>query len=199
MLANPVRARFARASRRNRQGFSLLEVLLALTIGVMVLVLANGIVRAVAGPARAVVAARATLDRTMNAQRWLRAAFLSLDMGTDTALPFDGHPERVRFSTWLQTADGWFARRTVTLARQERRFVATTAPGSAIVLGDSVDDVALDYLLEPGADARWVREWVSPLTAPLAVRLRVRTGGQAAIHAGAGRVDTLLFLMKERG
>ena len=107
-------------------------------------------------------------------------------------MSFEGRPDRVTFSSWLLTADGWFTRRTVMLARQEDRIVATLLPGEPIVLCDGVDNVAFDYLLEPGVDARWVREWVSPLRAPLAVRLRVqeRKGGTA---------DTLLLLVRERG
>jgi hypothetical protein len=59
---------------------------------------------------------------------------------------------------------------------------------------DSVTELALDYLLEPGANTRWVRQWLSPLSAPLAVRLRIeRRGGSSE------GVDTLLCLIKERG
>jgi hypothetical protein len=71
-------------------------------------------------------------------------------------------------------------------------------PGQPVVLIDSVADVALDYLLEPGLDARWVGEWVSPLSAPLAVRMRIRRAGNETREPG-GVVDTLLFLIKERG
>ena len=63
---------------------------------------------------------------------------------------------------------------------------------------DSVTDLEFDYLLEPGAESRWVKEWVSPVTAPVAIRLRVTTGRESG---DGGRVvtDTLLFLIKERG
>jgi len=174
------------------EGFSLIELLVALTIGTVVLVLTHAVFTAVLDRANAVVAARATLDRQMNARRWLRATFLSIDVGTEGDVSFEGRPDRVTFSSWLLTADGWFTRRTVMLARQEDRIVATLLPGEPIVLCDGVDNVAFDYLLEPGVDARWVREWVSPLRAPLAVRLRVqeRKGGTA---------DTLLLLVRERG
>jgi len=47
-----------------------------------------------------------------------------------------------------------------------------------------------DYLLEPGASTTWVREWISSVSAPLAVRLRI---GYAE-HA-----DTLLLFVGPRG
>ena len=63
---------------------------------------------------------------------------------------------------------------------------------------DSVAELALDYLLEPGAESRWVREWVSPVSAPLAVRMRIEKAGCGTRDARCV-VDTLLFLIKERG
>ena len=68
---------------------------------------------------------------------------------------------------------------------------ASVSPGEPLVLVDDAPEVAFDYLLEPGADARWVRQWVSPVTAPLAVRIRVARASPAA-------VDTQLLLIKER-
>ena len=64
-------------------------------------------------------------------------------------------------------------------------------PGTRLVLGDSVRSVGLDYLLEPGADAHWVMDWHSQVSAPLAVRVRLT-------HAG-GACDTMLYLVKPRG
>jgi len=50
---------------------------------------------------------------------------------------------------------------------------------------------ATDYLLDYGAGARWVDEWVSPVSAPVAARLRL-------LHTG-GRADTLLLHIGSRG
>ena len=182
----------------NTHGFSLIELVVALAIGTLVVLLAHQVFAVLVEQGRTLIRAREALDRTANARRWLRAAFLSLDVGTDTALVFDGHRDRVTFTTWLLTVDALFARRSVTLAKREDRLIATSAPGDTIVLGSLVDDVAFDYLLEPGADARWVRDWVSPQSAPVAVRLRVRSRRGGAPASQDARVDTLLFLVKER-
>src|SRR6266496_87630 len=161
----------------DRQGFTLIEVIVAVTIGALVVLVAHQLFAAVAERGRTLIAARRSLDRAVNARRWLAATFLSLDVGTDDAGGFDGRPDHAAFASWLLTPDGWFERRTVSLARDNDRVVASVAPGQPIALMDSVADLALDYLLEPGAESRWVREWVSPVSAPVAVRMRIGRAG----------------------
>src|SRR6266498_3569268 len=140
----------------DRRGFTLIEVLVALIIGGVVVLVAHQLFAGVAERGRTLTAARTALDRTTNACRWLDATFLSLDVGTDGASGFEGRPDHAAFTTWLLTPAGWFERRIVSLARQDGRLVATVTPGQAIALMDSIGDVAFDYLLEPGAESRWV-------------------------------------------
>jgi prepilin-type N-terminal cleavage/methylation domain-containing protein len=176
----------------SRRGFTLIEVIVALTIGTFVVVVAQRLFAAVGDGGRELLAARTALDREANARRWLAATFLSLDVGLEGARSFDGHRGQVTFSSWLQTEGGWLAPRRITLAVDSARLVARVTPGATVTLADSVTDVGFDYLLEPGSDAHWVREWISTVSAPLAVRVRI---------ARLGRVvtDTLLLLIKERG
>ncbi len=181
-----------------QSGFTLVEVIVALTIGALVVLVAHQLFGAIADQGKALTAARTQLDRAANARRWLDAAFLSLDVGTEGAGGFDGRPDHASFTTWLLTPDGWFERRTVSLARQDDRLVATAMPGQAIALSDSVTDVAFDYLLEPGAESKWVREWVSPVSAPVAIRLRIERTGNGKRETG-NVADTMVFLIKERG
>jgi prepilin-type N-terminal cleavage/methylation domain-containing protein len=175
---------------RNRRGFTLIEIVVALTVSGVVVLLAQAVFSAVTDAGREVRVARLALDREANARRWLQAALLSLDVGSDSAAgSFEGRPDRVGFSTWMETPSGWFRRERVTLGRSHDAFVATMY-ADTVVLADSVVAVAFDYLLEPGENTKWAREWISPVSAPLAVRIRVtrRTA-----------VDTLLLLIKERG
>jgi len=186
-------------SRASRAGFTLFELLVALAIGALVVLLAHQVFATVVNRGRTLLVARESLDRTMNARRWLAATFLSLDVGMESAGGFDGRVDRMAFAAWQRTADGWFERRRITLAREGDRLVAAVTPGAPVALMDDVDDVAFDYLLEPGAESRWMREWVSPVSAPIAVRLRVSDRGKENREGGDVRVDTLLFLIKERG
>ena len=137
--------------------------------------------------AKAIAISRERLDREVNARRWLKATFLSLEP------PFEGRTDRMSFTSWQLSAGGWFEPKPTELSRNGDRFVGTS--GEPLELAGGVSALAFDYLLDPGADSKWVREWISPVSAPLAVRLRIAGCGMR----DAGCVDTLLFLIKERG
>ena len=169
-------------------GFTLIEVLVALTIAGVVVVGAHQIFAGVADGANAVASERRNLDRSSNARRWLKATFLSLEP------PFEGRTDRVSFTSWQLSSGGWFEQQKIVLRRDGRRLVAMHS-NAALELADNVTDLAFDYLLEPGADTRWVREWISPVSSPVAIRVRIAGCGMG----DAGCVDTLFFLVKERG
>lgn len=170
------------------RGFTLVEVMVALTIAGLVILSAHRIFTGVADGARAVALARENLDRSANARRWLKATFLSLEP------PFEGRADRVSFTSWQLTPGGWLEPQSIALLREGERMTAQGA-GAGLDLADGVSNMAFDYLLDPGADSKWVREWISPVSAPLAVRLRVAGCGRRDVAC----VDTLLFLVKERG
>jgi len=173
---------------RSNRGFTLIEIIVALTIGALVVITAHRIFAAVTDGTKALTHARENLDRTVNARRWLKAAFLSLEP------PFEGRIDHASFISWQLAAGGWFEPRSIKVFKQGSQFVAE-GTGDPLLLIDGATGVAFDYLLDPGADTKWVREWISPVSAPLAVRLRI-TGCD---KRDAGCVDTLLFLVKERG
>lgn len=181
-------------TRRSSQGFTLLEVLVALIVAGTVALLAHQLFSVAVGASAGLGTRRASLDRTANASRFLAAAFLSLDVGEKGAIGFEGRQDEMRFATWLQTADGWFELQPLSLSLKSQKLTARVAGGGALMLSDSVASIGFDYLLTPGEEARWVREWVSPVSAPLAVRLRVTR------HLGTRVVsDTAIYLIKGRG
>lgn len=182
--------------RPSSPGFTLVEVMVALTVGAVVLLAAHRIFAGVLDGSRALVEARETLDREANARRWLKATFLSLDA------PFEGKPERASFNSWQLAPGGWFEERRIELRHQGDRLVALGS-GEPLELANDVTDLAFDYLLDPGADSKWVREWISQVSAPVAVRIRIARCPKGLPddrgRQDAGCADTLLFLIKERG
>lgn len=176
---------------RRSAGFTLLETMVALTVGAIVALSAERLFAGAADGGRALERAREALDREGNGRRWLQLTFLSLETGDTGVTGFRGDTDQMHFTAWEPVAGGWFEPREVELAVGEGRFEAIVSPGERLVLAEGVQTVAFDYLLEPGADSRWVREWVSPASVPLAVRIRLRRVPT--------EVDTLLLLIKGRG
>lgn len=181
-------------TRRCTRGFTLAEVLVAVVLTALAATLAARTWAAVAGGAAAVGDAREALDRRVNARRWLGRAFRSLEV--DPGLGgFEGEGDRIRFATWLERPEGWLEAGRVELAATGGLLLARL-PGDSVVLARDVAGLEVDYLLEPGATTRWAGRWVSPVSAPLAIRLRLIGIVPAGLVA---RVDTLLFLVGERG
>jgi prepilin-type N-terminal cleavage/methylation domain-containing protein len=170
------------------RGFTLIEVVIGLTLSALVVLLAHRIFTGVVDGAQTLQAARTGLDREANARRSLNEMFGSLDVGTEGAGGFAGHPQRVEFTSWQRVPHGWLERRRVVLGVEGVMLVARS--DVSIALQDSVTGVEFDYLLEPGADAAWVREWISPVSAPVAIRMRIQR---------AAAIDTLLFIVGPRG
>ena len=173
---------------KRTDGFTLIEVMVAITIAAVVVVAAHKVFTGVADGAQAVATARQDLDRSANARRWMKATFLSLEP------PFEGRRDRINFTSWQLSSGGWLEQSATTLQQDGLRLTGTSGT-QTIRLADGVSGVTFDYLLEPGADTKWVAEWISPVSAPLAVRVRIAGCGKQ----DAACVDTLFFLIKERG
>ena len=186
--------------RERTTGFTLIEVLVALTIGAIVVLLAHRLFTGVIDGARRIEVARLALDREQNARRWLAEAFGSLEVGNGAE--FAGHVNRLRFTAWLRTPQGWLVRQGIDLMVREHRLVSIVEATDPFVLADSVRQLEIDYLNDagdraddpdgmPGERASFVREWISPVSAPLAVRLRLTWL--------SGSADTLLLMVGPRG
>lgn len=176
-----------------RTGFTLLEVVVALSLAGLAALLVHAVFRSVLEGGAALDRHRVALDRDMNAERWLVEALGSVEVGLEGDSPFQGSVERLECTTRLQTAGGWRERQSLVLTRSGSRLIAYVA-GDPIVLRDSVTVFAIDYLIDPGLHSPWVQGWQSPVSAPLAIRLR--TTSQAA----TGEVtDTLIVPLGSRG
>lgn len=174
------------------RGFTLVELLVALTVSGLVLLVGGAAMRATVSASQAISRASSADLAAPNRARWLRRAVASLEVGLPGDVPFDGEPERVRFSAYILTPRGWWERRPVELVSNDGRLVARVG-SEALVLADSLAEVGFDYLVVPGLDSRWTRRWQSPTSAPQAIRLRLHWLDSARTS------DTLLMLVGDRG
>lgn len=173
-----------------RGGFTLVEVMVALTISAIVLLGARMLLEQLGDNASRTVDAAAARDREANGERLLRDLAGRLEVGTDGVTQFSGEANAMRFSSWCDVPSGWQERCAIAfVVRQENThstLVATFASGDSITLLTRPQPIALRYLDDPRAGGRWFVSWGAGITAPLAV----------AVVCGA---DTMIVRIAERG
>jgi prepilin-type N-terminal cleavage/methylation domain-containing protein len=177
----------------NSRGFSLLEIVIALALTGTVALTGHRLLSVGIQSTEQLRWQQRESAFSANARRWLATSLLSLEAG-EGAGAFVGLADRVEYGSWVQQPSGWLVPARVAISVRERALVAGGVTMVPLVLRDSVEAVEFDYLIEPGAETRWVRQWISPVSAPLALRLRTTTSRNGLLS-----VDTLLLLVKERG
>lgn len=172
--------------RATSRGFTLLEVLIALVIGAMLALVAGRTASFVMQTNGRMQAAAEEQDRAMNAERWLREA-LRLTSASPQA-EFVGLPAMLESNALIRTGDGWWEPARLRIAVEAGSLVGRMRD-ERLVLRTGVRGVEMDYLIEPGADSRWVNTWLSSSATPVAVRLRLRRDTPATQEVA----DTLLL------
>jgi prepilin-type N-terminal cleavage/methylation domain-containing protein len=174
---------------RRRSGFTLVEVLVSLTLTGVVMLAAHRIVVALHQSVERLGEGRAALDREANA-RWLLTRIVAgIDVDQGVAA-FRGDPDRAAFTTWQLDVSGRAVRRHTTVERQGGALVVKGVHPEPARLFEDVERLDVDYLLELGTTERFVRAWYSEAGPPAALRLRItRPAG----------TDTVLLLVGPRG
>jgi prepilin-type N-terminal cleavage/methylation domain-containing protein len=187
-------------------GFTLIEVLVAVTLTGLVVLIAHAVLAEVSDAAARGQAVVQELDRAGNRRAWLLRTFANVTVGSAPVRGFEGRDgeqdgreaDRVSFYSRFRVDAGdgarqvrlWLAHGALLAEVRLPADLPDTAPDT-LVLAAGLRGFGADFLMEYGAQAPWVREWVSPVSAPIAVRLRLMNA--------AGRVDTLLLHVGARG
>lgn len=179
--------------RRNDGGFTLLEIVIALALTGAVAMTAHRLVDVSLRSTEELHSRQRESGFGANARTWLSQSLLSLEAG-EGAGGFAGYAQRVEYGSWAQTSNGWLAPVRVSLGMRDGSVIAEGVMKKPLVLRDSVTALEFDYLIEPGMETRWVRQWISPVSAPLAIRMRTTIERNGIVS-----IDTLLLLVKERG
>ena len=180
-----------------RRGFTLIEVLVGLTIAGAALLIARGLFREAADRGRAVLALTIARAERARALQWLRSALGSLQVGLADDDTFDGQSDRVEFTSRLETGNGWLEARRIAFFDSSAALRASVKPGRSFALFSGIERVECHYLLTAGERSEWLRGWRSPATAPIALRVVLwhQAGGARVSAPGA---DTLVFRIGPR-
>jgi prepilin-type N-terminal cleavage/methylation domain-containing protein len=172
------------------QGFTLFEIVIALSIGGIVLLAARQLLTELADGATRVGHHSMLGDREANGERLLRELFARLEVSPDSGRAFGGDPSRVSFSSWCDTPDGWQERCAVVVASggsgTAHMLTAALPNGGTISLLTRESAVTIAYLRDPGNGGVWLDRWPDGISAPVAI----------GIVAGS---DTMLVRIGERG
>jgi prepilin-type N-terminal cleavage/methylation domain-containing protein len=175
---------------RSRAGFTLIEVLVALSIAGMLLLGTRALLEQLADGAERISRTAEAGDRDANAERLLRRLAAQIEAGGPDAAGFLGNERGARFATWCDVAAGWQERCTVTLGfvpvEDGVALTALLPGGELIVVRRGVRSGALRYLYSAGDGGTWLRSWESGVSTPLAM---------AVVLDG----DTLIVRIGERG
>lgn len=171
----------------DRSGFSLVEVMVALTIAGLTVSIAGVVFGSTADMLATLKRQAVATDQRENAWRWIDDAFSRVVVNHDPERWFLGGSDRLSFHTEMWVEAGWRELNAVELAVDRGRLTARFPDGRVLMLRDSVTFAGFDYLDRLGAGAPWHRQWESDVTVPLAVRLRFQSAN--------ARADTLLFLL----
>ena len=99
-----------------RNGFTLIELVVAITLSGIVLLGARALWESLAGSVDRLRAQVADDARDENGERLLRSLVGRLEVGTDQSREFAGDERHTTFTTWCEVPAGWQERCAATLA-----------------------------------------------------------------------------------
>jgi hypothetical protein len=174
---------------RNRVGFTLIEIIVALMLSSLTVMIGQAVFSSSGDMGERLLRAGAGATRHANVGRFLDAAVSNLDFDGTAVERVAGTSDTVAFTTWMIEPDGSWARQAITLfMRDDSLFVHSAGD---LLLDADATGFEIDYLPAVGAKVAWLRAWDSPVAVPIAIRLRVR-------HTSAA-VDTMLLVVGPRG
>lgn len=175
---------------RCRDGFTLIEVLVALVIGGLVLAGMRAIFEALADSSRVAQSKTVTLDQRANGVALLYRLTERLDAATPGATPFFGTPGITEFSSWCEVPHGWLEPCRVVLTfdtlRAEPALVARLGDSTRIALVRGFTHGTFRYLESAENGGIWQRVWGRGTSAPVALGVIIDR-------------DTLIVPVGERG
>jgi prepilin-type N-terminal cleavage/methylation domain-containing protein len=177
-----------------RDGFTIVEVLVALIVGSIVLLGAEHVLGILADSAQTIIVRSVDADGDANGERVLRTLVGRIEVGAPGASAFLGDQNTVRFSSWCDMPTGWLERCAVTLSfdsrAEQQLLVADIDRQRPLVLMRGGSGGAFRYLESAAHGGQWFQRWDTGITAPLGIGVLLDRGA---------RTDTLLLRIGPRG
>jgi len=162
-------------SSRSRAGFTLLELILALSLTGAAMLGAVLLLDQLDDGAARIVAGRADTDRDANGARLLRRLVFGAYASADTMRKFVGDERSMSFQSMCDVPGGWSESCDVTLTIDDRgdssAVVADLSIGGSLVLRRDAARYAWRYVDATPTDTAWATHWSSGTTLPAALAL----------------------------
>jgi prepilin-type N-terminal cleavage/methylation domain-containing protein len=171
-----------------RAGFTLVELLVALSIGAVVLVGARTLLDGLSWHAAATARVARELDGSANGEHVTRLVVGNVALAPALEPTFTGTPDESAFASWCPSARGgleWC--RVRLLVRQtgmEREVILSLSTGQEYTVRRGAE-ARLRYLADAAEGGRWYAQWGALLSPPLAIGVLTES-------------DTLLLRIGER-
>ena len=151
-----------------RSGFTLVELMVALTIGAGLLLAGRLLLEQVASAEQVIVADTTARDSTFLKARLLHSLVRNLEIGTDSVTTFAGNEHMAEFTSWCVDSIANRTRCTVRLVIDTTVTVVTSTCRPAI-LQRTTQVGEFRYLSDARNGGSWYRTWGIGITAPMAI------------------------------
>jgi prepilin-type N-terminal cleavage/methylation domain-containing protein len=155
-----------------RRGFTIIELMVALTLSATFLLAGRALIEQVAEIGDTIGTNSAVADSVRAHARSLRAIVRNIDVASDST-NFSGDSRTAKFISWCTGRDIVRERCAVTLTI-DSVVTLTDSSGYVVLLRDTVPGV-LRYLADARDGGHWYRSWGAGTLAPLAIGIVFRT------------------------
>ena len=161
------------SKRRTRHGFTLIELIAALSITGIALLGGVLLLDQLTDSSGRIVSSGSDAAREGNSDRVLRHLFLDARITADSADRFRGDQGSMDFSTMCARPGGWIERCRATIAVDRRPdtsvVVAALSTGERLQLIRLVGPIELRYFDVSASDTSWRNVWAISITRPAAI------------------------------
>ncbi|HXC25158.1 MAG TPA: prepilin-type N-terminal cleavage/methylation domain-containing protein [Gemmatimonadaceae bacterium] len=157
---------------RDRSGFTLIELMVALTIGAGLLLAGRLLLEQITATEHIIVADSAAQDTSVTQGLLLHSLVRNLEVGTDSLTTFAGNEHIAQFTTWCIDTTALRIRCRVRLTI-DTTLTAVTSATPLTTLQHTTKIGQFRYLSDARNGGQWYRSWGIGLTAPLAIGIIV--------------------------